>query len=179
MILLALATFPLAYLTAQEESDCPPNLRAWKTYGSAEPGGEWGAGFVEIRGEVGVLRELVLIFGDGALPPEEARWFDAPQVLEPVGLHTRTLSLVGEELAALCGELSGPALQEAVAQARPRCFVDENGAKMTLKTERKVTNPAGTDSTEGATSRIGLKVSARTTGLGESWNCRDDRRPGA
>ena len=56
----------------EEHSACPPTLRVWRSHGNAEPGGQWQADVLEINGDIAILREVVIRFGDGTLPPDEA-----------------------------------------------------------------------------------------------------------
>ena len=62
-------------MRAEEETGptCPPNLRVWRSHGDAEPGGQWEAKILDIDGDIGILREVLIRFGDGTLPRGEAQ----------------------------------------------------------------------------------------------------------
>jgi hypothetical protein len=140
------------------DSICPPNLRAWRTSGDAAAGGEWSARFLEIRGDVGMLRELVLRFGDGSLPPDEARWFDAPGVLEPIGLHTRTLSFVDRAMASVCRHLSDAQISELREKAKPKCYVGSEGNRMLVKSRITLSDSGLESSWQYSSDGVGLAV---------------------
>jgi hypothetical protein len=161
-VLLALVFAPPTRAGSEADPACPPNLRAWRAAGSAEPGGEWAARFLEIRGDVGILRELVVRFGSGALRPDEAKWFDAPIVLEPIRFHTRTLSFVDQELSAVCGHLSDSQIAELRERAKPRCYVDDSGNRMLVKSQLTLTDSGLESSWQFSSGGIGLVVSEET-----------------
>ena len=124
----------------EEGSACPPNLRVWRSHGSAEPGGQWQADVLEINGDIAILREVLIRFGDGTLPADEARWFDPPSVLEPDALRTRTLSFMGEELRSFCRHLTGSQIDTLREKSRSKCLVTDSGVRLMLRGMLTVTD---------------------------------------
>ena len=146
--------------SAEEEADpgCPPNLRIWRSHGDAEPGGEWSADILEIQGDIGILREVLIRFGEGTLPSDETRWFDAPSVLEPDSLRTRTLSFMGDELLDYCRHLTGSQIESLREKSRPRCLVNDSGARMMLTAMLTVTDTDPQQPEPRAEGGIGVTV---------------------
>jgi hypothetical protein len=156
-----LATIALAGVApsaAEEGPACPPNLRVWRSNGNAEPGGQWQADVLKINGDIAILREVLIRFGDGTLPPDEARWFDPPSVLEPDALRTRTLSFMGEELRAFCRHLTGSQIDMLREKSRPRCLETDDGARMMLRGMLTVTDAEVEESNRLTDGGIGVAV---------------------
>ncbi len=156
-----LTTIALAGVTpaaAEKDSACPPNLRVWRSHGNAEPGGQWQADVLEINGDIAILREVLIRFGDGALPPDEARWFDPPSVLEPDALRTRTLSFMGEELRSFCRHLTGSQIDTLREKSRSKCLVTDSGVRLMLRGMLTVTDADAEESDRRTDGGIGVSV---------------------
>ncbi|MCH7781121.1 MAG: hypothetical protein IH848_09755, partial [Acidobacteria bacterium] len=155
---IVLAGFAPAVAEDEEGSACPPNLRVWRSHGNAEPGGQWQADVLEINGDIAILREVLIRFGDGTLPPDETRWFDPPSVLEPDALRTRTLSFMGEELLSLCRHLTGSQIDTLREKSRPTCLVTDGGARMILRGLLAVTDAEVEESDRLTDGGIGVLI---------------------
>jgi len=144
-----------------EDATGATDLRAWQTEGAARDGDEWRAMVLEIRGDVGILRTLVLRLEERGLSTEEARWFEAPAGLQPVDLHTRTLTFADEELATIREWLTGPEIDAFREQTRRRCFVTTGESEIRIVASFQVTSPD--DEAARTDRRVGMSFDERGT----------------